>query len=95
MIRSNDILKACDVCMSVMVKAEFDDEAKVWIATSSDVPGLVAEDKDLEKLLDVVGELIPILLEENNLLPAGHGAFEMPIHVAAQALTSRKVLIAA
>jgi hypothetical protein len=83
------------VTMSVMVKAEFDDEAKVWVATSADVPGLVAEDKDLEKLLDTVGELIPILLAENDMLPQGHGAFELPMHVAAQAVTSRKVLIAA
>lgn len=77
---------------SVMVKAEFDDEAKVWVATSSDVPGLVAEHKDLEKLLDTVGELIPILLAENGFSP-DHGSFEMPVHVAAQALTSRKVMI--
>lgn len=80
---------------SVMVRAEFDDESKVWVATSADVPGLVAEDRELEKLLDIVGELIPILLEENGLLPEGHEAFVMPMHVAAQALTSRKVLIAA
>ena len=81
--------------MSVMVKADFDDEAKVWIATSADVPGLVVEDRDLEKLVDTVGELIPILLAENGMLPADHGEFEMPVHVAAQALTSRKVLVAA
>ena len=79
---------------SVMVKAEFDDEAKVWIATSADVPGLVVEDASLEKLLDEVGELIPILLAENGF-SSDHGSFEMPVHVAAQALTSRKVLIAA
>lgn len=79
--------------MSVMVKAEFDDEAKVWIATSDDVPGLVSEDSDLEKLLDTVGELIPLLLEENGLLPDDHGAFDIPVHVAAQALTRRNVHI--
>jgi hypothetical protein len=77
---------------SVMAKAEFDDEAKVWIATSTDVPGLVVEDESLEKLLDKVGELIPILLAENGYAPSTKGSFEMPVHIAAQALTSRKVL---
>jgi len=80
---------------SVMVKAEFDDEAKVWVATSADVPGLVVEHRSLETLLDNVGELIPILLAENGFAPSTHGSFEMPVHVAAQALTSRKVLIEA
>jgi tRNA pseudouridine-54 N-methylase len=80
---------------SVMVKAEFDDEAKVWIATSADVPGLVVEEESLEALLDTVGDLIPILLAENGFAAEDHEAFEMPVHIAAQAVTSRKVLIPA
>lgn len=70
-----------------MVKAEFDDEAKVWIATSADVPGLVVEEQSLEALLDNVGELILILLAENGFARAVQGSFEIPVHIAAQALT--------
>jgi predicted RNase H-like HicB family nuclease len=86
------MIKAPD---SIMVKAEFDDDAKVWVATSDDVPGLVSEHKDLMKLLDEVGELIPILLEENGLLPPAHEAFDMPVCLAAQGVAKRRVLIPA
>ena len=37
--------------MSILVvKADWDSEAKVWTATSGDVPGLVAESPTIEKL---------------------------------------------
>ncbi|MVZ96611.1 DUF1902 domain-containing protein [Sphingorhabdus sp. IMCC26285] len=78
-----------------MVKAEFDDIAKVWVATSEDVPGLVSEHQDLMKLLDDVEGLIPILLEANGMLPADHEAFDMPICIAAHGLAKRRVLIPA
>jgi len=54
---------------SVQVEAELDSDAGVWIATSRDVPGLAAEHAHLEKLFDMVVELIPILLVENGALP--------------------------
>lgn len=44
----------------IVVRAEWDDEAKVWVATSDDVPGLATEaDSDealLKKLLAVHGK---------------------------------------
>jgi len=48
------------------VKAEWDSEASVWVASSDDVPGLATGADTLVEKLKVV---IPELLEENGLLP--------------------------
>ena len=48
---------------ALFVRAEWDDEAEVWIATSDDVPGLVAEADTAEALLSKLRGLIPALLE--------------------------------
>ena len=47
------------------VNATWDPEAAVWVATSDDVPGLVAEASTIEVLLDDLRALIPELLELN------------------------------
>lgn len=47
------------------VRAEWDDEAKVWVATSDDVPGLVTEAETMEMLSAKLETLIPELLAEN------------------------------
>jgi hypothetical protein len=81
--------------IAVLVRAEWDAEAGVWVATSDDVPGLVAEHADFRRLQERVLELVPIVLEENGLLPAGHGAFDVPVHIAAQAISKGHARIAA
>jgi len=48
-----------------IVHAQWDDEAKVWWATSEDVSGLVAEERTYEALLKTVLELVPELLRLN------------------------------
>jgi hypothetical protein len=48
-----------------LVNAEWDEEAEVWVATSDDVPGLVAEEETLEALDREVRLLMPELLELN------------------------------
>lgn len=48
-----------------LVRAEWDGEANVWVATSDDVPGLVTEAENLEELRANLREIIPVLLEEN------------------------------
>jgi predicted RNase H-like HicB family nuclease len=53
------------------VKAEWDDEASVWIASSDDVPGLATGADTFEALIDKLKVVIPELLEANGLLPAG------------------------
>jgi hypothetical protein len=47
------------------VHCRWDPEAGVWIATSDDVPGLVAEADTMEKLTEDVKLLVPDLLELN------------------------------
>ena len=67
---------------TINVKALWDKEAKAWIATSEDVPGLCAEAPTLETLIDVVLGLIPDLLELNDVptdRPATH-----PVHIVAE-----------
>lgn len=83
------------VDIAVLVRAEWDPEAEVWVATSEDVPGLVAEHADFRCLREMVLELVPILLEENGLLPEGHGAFDVPVHIAAQAISKGRARVAA
>ena len=50
---------------TVTVRAVWDDEAKVWVAESDDVPGLVAEASQREELVQKLSVLIPELLELN------------------------------
>lgn len=49
------------------VCAFWDAEAGVWVATSEDVPGLVAEAATVEALLDDVRAIVPELLELNRI----------------------------
>ena len=53
------------------VTAEWDDEAQVWVASSEDVPGLATGADTLEDLIEKLKVVIPELLVENELLPAG------------------------
>jgi len=57
--------------MEITVKAVWDDEAKVWVAESEDVPGLVTEAQSTEALFQKLEVLIPELLEANRCLPVG------------------------
>lgn len=50
---------------SIIVKATWDDEAKVWVAESDDVQGLATEAETLELLKDRVLAMLPELLELN------------------------------
>jgi predicted RNase H-like HicB family nuclease len=58
----------------LLVTAQWDDEAKVWVATSQDIPGLVTEAPTLDALLERVLAVAPELLEDNAHLldDAGH-----------------------
>ena len=51
---------------TISVRAEWDPEAKVYVATSDDVPGLVAEAATPNALHDKLIVLIPELLELNS-----------------------------
>ena len=43
----------------------WDAEARVWVATSKDVPGLVLESKSFDKLVGKVRQAIPELVAMN------------------------------
>lgn len=60
------------------VRAEWDAEAGVWVATSDDVPGLVTEAETIEALDTKLKSMVPELLEANGCLPAnGQVAVEL------------------
>lgn len=51
---------------TIIVRASWDPEAEVWVATSDDVLGLVAEAATPQELERKLHSLIPVLLEEND-----------------------------
>ena len=52
----------------ISVKAIWDKDAQVWVATSEDVPGLATEADTLEELTEKLKIMIPELLEANGML---------------------------
>jgi hypothetical protein len=67
----------------IIVRAEWDDEAKVWVATSDDI-GVATEAETLEalrpKVLAMVAELLELDSDDFSDLP------EIPIQIMAQQL---------
>jgi len=59
------------------VHAIWDDEAKVWVAESNDLPGLVAEADTVEALLEKLKVLVPELVELNLGPGRGKGTFTL------------------
>ncbi len=49
----------------LFVRAEWDEFARVWVATSDDVPGLATEEVNLEGLIEKLKVMIPELLDVN------------------------------
>jgi predicted RNase H-like HicB family nuclease len=62
---------------SLIVRALWDDEAQVWVATSDDVPGLATEAEDMGALVEKLKSMIPELLDANGV---AHGA-DVPFEV--------------
>jgi hypothetical protein len=64
----------------ILVRADWDDEAGVWTASSADIQGLATEAATLEELREKVLVMVAELAELNGLdsrLP------EIPIHIMA------------
>lgn len=68
---------------SIIVKAELDADAAVWVASSDDVPGLVAKSPSLEKLRPKVLVMISDLIELNRM---SIQLTEIPVHIVAHSL---------
>ncbi|MEL6353919.1 MAG: DUF1902 domain-containing protein [Cyanobacteria bacterium J06627_28] len=66
------------------VDAFWDSEAQVWVATSEDVPGLATESETLETLTQKLKNMVPELLQLNNVIP------EREASVVTIELTSRR-----
>ncbi len=52
----------------LFIRAEWDDEANVWVATSDDVSGLATEAETIEALNAKLQRMVPELLEANGCL---------------------------
>ena len=63
----------------LLVRADWDDEARVWVADSDDVPGLSTEAETVEALVAKVKVMIPELLELNGVPGQGEIPFEVLI----------------
>ena len=51
----------------IQVTAIWDEEARVWVAESEDVPGLITEAETLEQLVLKLESMVPELLELNGI----------------------------
>lgn len=51
------------------IKAEWDDEASVWVATSQDMDGLAIEADSMDTLIERLKVVIPELMEANHKEP--------------------------
>jgi len=67
----------------MFVRADWDNEAGVWVATSEDLHGLVTEAETLEELRAKVLVMAGELIELGNL-PDDSDLPEIPIHILAE-----------
>lgn len=50
-----------------MIRLMWDEDARVWVATSDEVPGLVLESADRSALLERIRRTIPELLDMDHI----------------------------
>ncbi|SEK31656.1 protein of unknown function [Roseovarius azorensis] len=71
--------------VSITVRAEWDEEAQVWVATSTDIAGLAVEAENFEalrkKILGAVGDLV-----ELNGFDGDTSMPEIPVHITSDQL---------
>ncbi|MFZ4539488.1 DUF1902 domain-containing protein [Propionivibrio sp.] len=67
------------------IKAEWDEEARVWYVADSNVPGLSTEAPTAEALLEKLKVMLPELLELNDGHEYACVPFELIAHRSAQA----------
>lgn len=69
---------------SIIVRASWDAEASVWVASSTDIDGLAVEADTLEALTTKVTQAIADLIELNGI---DCDLKEIPVHIMAESLT--------
>ncbi|MBD3767430.1 MAG: DUF1902 domain-containing protein [Gammaproteobacteria bacterium] len=62
---------------TLFIRAEWDEETSVWVATSDDVPGLATEADTIEKLSEKLNDMIPELLALNGRVSMPEIPFEL------------------
>jgi predicted RNase H-like HicB family nuclease len=63
------------------IRADWDHEAKVWVATSEEVLGLATEADSISELVQKLERILPELLVENGQLEATDGLPDVPFCV--------------
>lgn len=61
----------------LFIRAEWDSDAEVWVATSDDVPGLATEADTLEALSAKLDVMVPELLDANGCIDGLDVPFEL------------------
>lgn len=62
---------------TLVVRAFWDDEARVWVATSDDVPGLATEADTVDALVKKLQAMIPELLDANGCAGTDEVSFKL------------------
>ena len=62
---------------TLFIRAEWDDDANVWVATSDDVPGLATEAETIEALSAKLQIMVPDLLDANGYPDGPDVPFEL------------------
>jgi hypothetical protein len=66
-----------DMTKVLFIRAEWDDEANVWVATSADVLGLVTEAETMDGLSAKLNVMVPELLDANGYPDGPDVPFEL------------------
>ena len=80
----------------LQIRADWDEEAQVWVVTSDDVPGLVTEAPTKDEVIAKLRVMVPELLEANGLLnevleDGNHP--EVPISVMSQQISKVRLRV--
>lgn len=67
--------------VSIIVRADWDEEAQVWVATSQEIDGLAVEAETIEALKQKVADAVLDLLELNGAEDFESNLEEIPIHI--------------
>lgn len=68
---------------TLLVNALWDDEAKVWVATSDDVPGLATEAENIDELVRKLKIMVPELLDANGYADGDTGG-AIPVKILSE-----------
>ncbi len=77
--------------VTIIVRAVWDAEAKVWVAESHDLRGLILEAATQEELLRKLEVAIPDLISESGFETAGLP--EIPVYLMSEVLTKVRVAV--